>query len=218
MLTIADQDYVTAIYRLQGETSFVTTSSLASALGVTPASVSGMVRKLSGSKLVLHRRHKGVRLTKSGRRAALDILRRHRLTELFLVDILGLSWDLVHREAHKLEHAISDEVLDRIDEMLKLPKYDPHGSPIPSRNGEIASRSLIRLNQMDVGSKGTVREVSDDDPEMLNYLSRVGMIPGAPIAVKEVFPFDGVITLQVGKRKQTVSPKVASAVWIDLRT
>ncbi len=215
MLTAADQNYVKAIYRLQSHGRPVSTSSLADSLGVTPASVSGMLRKLSRAKMVSHHRYKGVHLTRRGRRAALDVLRRHRLMELFLVEILGFSWDHVHQEAERLEHAVSDEVLARIDELLGFPRFDPHGSPIPSSQGELNDSRGTRLDRMESGQRGTICEVRDDEPLILQHLSKIGLIPRARVLIREVLPFDGSVVVQIAGRKHSVSAKLASALWVE---
>jgi len=215
MISAADQDYIKAIYKLQQAVGDVPTSSLAAALGVTAASVSGMLKKLSQARLVTHRHYRGVRLTEKGRHSALEVLRRHRLIELFLVEILGMQWDSVHQEAEKLEHAVSDAVLARMDEVLGFPERDPHGSSIPSPEGQPAGKRGIRLDQVPAGRNGIVCEVSDEDPDMLRHLSKIGLVPGTKVSVSEVLTIDGTIMIRCGKRKHGISPKVATAVWIN---
>ena len=215
MITAADQDYIKMIYKLQEQNGDVSTSSLAAALGVTAASVSGMLKKLSREKMVTHRHYRGVRLTEKGRRSALEVLRRHRLIELFLVEILAMPWDKVHQEAEQLEHAVSDEVLAQIDKLLGYPGHDPHGAPIPSSKGKLKKVPRVRLDRLPVGHRVTVGEVSDEDPEMLQYLSKIGLIPGVRVLVSEILAFDGTRVLRCGRRKFSISSKVASAVWVQ---
>jgi len=215
MTTVADQDYIKAIYRLEGEQRAVSTSSLAAILGVRPASVSGMLRKLNQIRMVNLQRYKGVRLTDRGRRTALKVVRRHRLIELFLVEILGLTWDRVHEEADRLEHAISDQVLARMDELLGFPRFCPHGSPIPTSDGDLSHLPGVRLGQWPIGRVARVCEVDDRDPELLQHLSRIGLVPGAKFRVGNVLPFDGTLVLQIGRQTHHISPKVASAVRVD---
>jgi len=214
MLSSADQDYIKAIYSLQTEGGPVTTSSLAALLGVTSASVSGMLAKLSRAGMVRHNRYRGVRLTERGRLAALKVLRRHRLIELFLVETLGLPWDKVHQEAENLEHVISDQLEQRMDELLGHPEFDPHGAPIPSLSGLIADSGDVRLGEAKPPCRGRISRVSDSDPELLRYLSRLGLVPGANVTLHEVLGFDGTVVVQVGKRRHHVSPAVAASVWI----
>jgi DtxR family Mn-dependent transcriptional regulator len=216
MISVADQDYIKVIYKLQQSSGDVTTSALAKELGITAASVSGMLKKLSNAKLVTHRHYRGVRLTTRGERSAKIVMRRHRLIELFLVKVLGMSWDMVHQEAEVLEHAVSDEVIVRMDEMLGFPQRDPHGSPIPSSTGELAPQTTVRLDQIESGSQGVVSEITDDDAGLLRHLSKLGLVPGTRIRVNQVLAIDGTRVLQRGKKEISVSPKVASAIRVFL--
>lgn len=214
MLTRAEQDYIKAIYRLEEAEGFATTTSLAGMLGVRAASVSGMLKKLGQEELIRRRTQKGVCLTESGRMTALEVLRRHRLIELFLVDILGMEWESVHQEAEKMEHAVSDEVVARIDKLLGYPKFDPHGAPIPSQRGTVDRRETVRLDQLPSGGKGTVCEVNDGDSEMLKHLKSIGLVPGAEVDVIELIAVDGTRVVSCNGRELNVSRKVASAVRI----
>ena len=216
MLTRAEQDYVKTILKLESDSVDVSTSSLASTLGVTPSSVSGMLKKLSKERMVTYRQYRGVRLTRKGKRSALEVLRRHRLIELFLIEVLKMPWESVHREAETLEHVVSDEVLARIDELLAYPKHDPHGSPIPSPDGTLSISKAIRLDQLQVDQRGIVCEVKDDDSAMLQHLQKIGLVPGVRITVNGVLSIDGTRELRIGKRVLTVSEKVASAVWVKI--
>ena len=216
MITNAGQDYIKAILRLENQNINVSTSSLATNLGVTAASVSGMLKKLSDKKMVNYRQYRGVRLTKNGRRSALEVLRRHRLIELFLIEVLNMPWESVHHEAEVLEHVISDQVLANIDKVLDYPKHDPHGSPIPSPTGAILPTAGLRLDQMEVGQGGMVCEVLDDNQEMLQHLKKIGLVPGVRIKVNEVYAIDGTLKLKCNKQVLDVSSKVASVVWIKV--
>lgn len=216
MITNAEQDYIKAILRLENHNINVSTSSLASTLGVTAASVSGMLKKLSKENMVNYRQYRGVRLTKRGKRSALEVLRRHRLIELFLIEVLNMPWESVHHEADALEHVISDEVLAKIDKVLNYPKYDPHGSPIPSPTGTFSYRAGIRLDRLQVGQEGLVCEVQDDNPEMLRHLKKIGLVPGVRITVSEILAIDSTLKLQCKKRVMDISSKVASFIWIEM--
>ncbi len=216
MITRAAQDYVKTILKLESDSVEVSTSSLASTLGVTPSSVCGMLKKLSKERMVSYRQYRGVRLTRKGKRSALEVLRRHRLIELFLIEVLKMPWESVHREAETLEHVVSDEVLARIDELLAYPKHDPHGSPIPSPDGKLSISKAIRLDQLQVDQRGIVCEVEDDDSAMLQHLQKIGLVPGVRITVNCVLSIDGSRELRNGKRVLTVSEKVASAVWVQI--
>jgi len=215
MYSNAEQNYIKAIYRLQEEAEMVATSTLASSLGVTAASVTGMLKKLSRAKMVIYRPHKGVRLTEKGRRSALYVLRRHRLIELFLTNILNLPWESVHSEAEKLEHSISDVVLERIDKLLGYPECDPHGSPIPLSDGTMPVSKTIRLTELESGRQAVVVEVDDKESELLRHLKKIGLIPGVRIFLEEIQIIDGMRIIKCGQRRQVVSPTVASAVWVD---
>jgi len=214
MLSTADQDYIKAIYSLQEKDDTVSTSHLARFLGVTPASVSGMLKKLHQARLVRYNRYQGASLTRQGRNEALKVLRRHRLLELFLVKVLGFPWELVHQEAERLEHVISDEFEQRLDKLLGYPTVDPQGAPIPTENGQIDDTQGIALSQIEEGASGRVTEVQDGDPALLKHLAGIGLVPGARVKVIERVSFDDSLVLKIGRSKQSVSNKVASAVLV----
>jgi DtxR family Mn-dependent transcriptional regulator len=173
-----------------------------------------MLKKLNRAGLVCHRQRKGVRLTEKGKRSALDVLRRHRLIELFLAEVLEMPWESVHQEAERLEHVVSDEVLRRIDRLLGFPERDPHGSPIPSSKGKFVATKATRLDKMQAGQRGVISEVEDDEPVMLRHLKKIGLVPGVEITLIEVLAVDGTRVLECKRRRRMISPKVASAVWI----
>jgi DtxR family Mn-dependent transcriptional regulator len=174
--------------RLEGP---VPTNALAARLGVTPGSVSGMLRRLDDLGLLEHERYRGVTLTAEGRRVALRTLRNHRLLELLLVELLDVPWDRVHREAELLEHVLSDELAERIAAKLGNPEFDPHGDPIPSRELDLTERESRSLEQVDVGETVAFVRVSDADPAMLRYLSERGIVPGVTLKVVDRQPFGG---------------------------
>src|SRR6266487_606276 len=177
-LTPAVEDYVKAVYVLETEGSGATTTSLAERLGVQPGSVSGMVRKLVALGLAKHEPYRRVRLTAAGRRVALEVIRHHRLLELYLVESLGMSWDEVHDEAEILEHVLSDELEELIAAKLGNPTIDPHGDPIPSPELTLERDDSRRLYDLEPGGAGTFVRVSDADPEMLRFLAERGIVPG----------------------------------------
>src|SRR5581483_4437535 len=175
----AIEDYAKAIYALEErEGDAVATNAIADRLGVTPASASGMVKRLGELGLVEHQPYHGVSLTDDGRRVALEVIRHHRLLELYLVTTLGVPWDRVHAEAEVLEHVLSDELEELIATTLGDPTHDPHGDPIPTRELEIQPGSTRSLQSLGAGTNGTFTRVSDSDPEMLRYLSKRGIAPG----------------------------------------
>jgi DtxR family transcriptional regulator, Mn-dependent transcriptional regulator len=197
-LTVAVQDYAKAIYTLEARDGAASTNDLAALLEVRPASVSGMLRKLSALGLVEHERYRGVRLTERGRRVALEVIRHHRLLELFLVESLGMTWDEVHAEAEVLEHALSEELEDLIAAKLGDPTVDPHGDPIPSRELQLPETSAPSLTELDPGEAATFVRISDADPEMLRFLGDRGIGPGVRLELVERQPFDGPLFVRVG--------------------
>lgn len=188
----AVQDYAKAIYSLQERSDeAVSTSALAERLAVSPASASAMVKRLESLGLVTRQPYHGVELTSGGRRVALEVIRHHRLLELYLAEALGMPWDRVHEEAEVLEHAISPELSELIAAKLGNPTHDPHGDPIPTADGEIEHASSRALGELDQGERGIFVRVSDSDPEMLRWLSERGIAPGDRVEVLERQPFDG---------------------------
>ena len=207
------EDYLKAIYKLD-EQGAVSTSDVASGLGVSPASVTNMIKKLAGLDLVEHESYKGVRLTPLGRSAALEIIRHHRLLETYLREVMGYSWHQMHEEAERLEHHISEEFESKIDEMLGHPTHDPHGHPIPSLNGDISLPATLPLSAASQGHKVTVHHVSDGDPDLLVYLEEVGLMPKATLTVVEKAPFDGPVTVRIDKRDEVIGQRVANEVFV----
>ncbi len=198
MLTEAVEDYLKTVYALGGDGGRVSTGALAESLGVSPASVTGMLRRLAAydPPLVAYEKHRGAALTEEGRRRALETVRHHRLLELFLHQTLGLPWDEVHREAERLEHVLSEDLEERIARRLGHPEVDPHGDPIPSRDGRMPVRYEISLDRFPAGRAATVSRVSDQDPALLRYLAKIGLQPGARIVVVERAPFDGPVSFR----------------------
>lgn len=191
------EDYLKAIYSLSQDGRTASTSDIAGALDVQPASVSGMVKRLAESGYVEHMPYRGVRLSASGTREALRIIRRHRVLETYLSQRLGYSWDGVHQEAERLEHAASDELIDRMAASLEDPSHDPHGSPIPTRSGDVEVTDHPTLAEVPEGTRAFIRTVGDDDPERLRYMEAHGLLPGVLVEVDRRAPFDGAITLRV---------------------
>ena len=214
----AIDDYLKAIFQIAGEHERASTASLAEKLAVAPASVTGMLRKLSESHppLVEYQKHHGARLTFVGRARALEVIRHHRLIELFLHTTLGYSWDEVHAEAEKLEHCISETLEDRIAAALGDPEFDPHGHPIPRRDGSLPSRTDRGLVQLEAGTEAIVSRVSDQDSEMLLYLSKIGIKPGVRIQLVERGPFDGPLMIRVEESPDVhaFGPRLAAAIRV----
>jgi DtxR family transcriptional regulator, Mn-dependent transcriptional regulator len=213
-LTSAVEDYVKAIYLLETESSGATTSALAERLGVQPGSVSGMVRKLVKLGLARHEPYLGVELTPAGRRVALEVIRHHRLLELYLVESLGMSWDEVHDEAEVLEHVLSDELEELIAAKLGNPTVDPHGDPIPSPKLTLARDDSRRLYDLEPGDAGTFVRVSDADPAMLRFLAERGIIPGTRLRLVERQPFDGPLTVKLNGKHEVLGAVLARCMHI----
>jgi DtxR family transcriptional regulator, Mn-dependent transcriptional regulator len=214
-LTAAVEDYVKAVYMLEQRDGSASTATLAARLEVTPAAVSGMLRKLTALGLVEHEPYRGVRLTDRGRLVALEVVRHHRLLELFLVESLGMGWDEVHAEAEVLEHVISEELEELIAAKLGHPTLDPHGDPIPSRELAIADDVESRdLYQLEPGACGTLVRVSDDDPEMLRFLTDRGITPGTRLEVIDRQPFEGPLSVRVGDEVHVLGAVLTRAMRV----
>lgn len=213
-LTGPVEDYLKAIYAFERDGRAAATNDIAQRLAIAPASVSGMVQRLADQGLVEYERYRGVRLTSAGRRAALKTLRRHRVIEAYLVKALGYGWDGVHEEAERLEHAASDTLIDRMASAIGEPVTDPHGAPIPTREGTIDETPHQSLADAEVGSRKRVVRVGDEDPGMLRYLDSLGLRPGAEVTLTERAPFDGPLTIEVGRTTQQVGAALASRVLV----
>jgi DtxR family Mn-dependent transcriptional regulator len=214
-LTEHVEDYLKTIYAIGKGTGPAATNEIAQRLALAPASVSGMVRRLADQGLLAYERYRGVKLTDTGRRAALRTLRRHRVIEAYLARALGYPWDRVHQEAERLEHAASDELVDRMAANIGEPIVDPHGAPIPTREGAVDETEYTSLADLDVGATGVVARVADEDPEMLRYLGELSIRPGKQVSVKARAPFDGPITLSVGRQEISIGPALAAQVLVS---
>lgn len=210
----ATEDYVKAIYLLHEEHGQVTTSMVAAHLGVSPASATEMLQRLAALDLATYTPYRGVLLTDAGLRAALVVVRRHRLVESMLVEVLGLPWENVHAEADVLEHAISGEVESRIADRLGHPTADPHGDPIPAPDGTVPPTEDEPLVNLPPGAAGEVVRVTDQQPEVLRYLSALGLVPGAIVGVRGRAPFDGPLTIAVAGATHALDGRMARAIRV----
>jgi DtxR family transcriptional regulator, Mn-dependent transcriptional regulator len=214
----AIEDYAKAIYALALRTGgVVTTNAIADRLAVTPASVSAMVKRLAERGLVEHVPYKGVALTAEGRRVALEVLRHHRLLELYLVEHLGVPWDRVHAEAEALEHVISEDLEARIAAKLGNPTHDPHGDPIPDVDLVIDEGQTRSLSELESGARGIFVRVSDSEPGMLRYLDERGVRLGDELEVVDRQPFDGPLTVRFGDEMQVLGGGLARAMRVEPR-
>lgn len=211
-LTRSVEDYLKGIYRLSSTGLPVSTSDIAGLLGLSAPSVSGMIKRLSDQGLLEHVPYRGVLLTAAGRRVAIRMLRRHRLIEAYLVGFLGYSWDTVHDEAERLEHAVSDVLIERMALALGNPRFDPHGDPIPDSDGAIDELVYTPLAEVPVGETVEIRRVDTGQPDRLRYLEHSGLIPGTKVVVTRRQPFRGPITVSAGAQEQIIGHEIATQV------
>ncbi len=213
MLSQAVQDYLKAIYSLQADDA-VSTTEIANKMGVSGASVTGMLKRLSKMNLVDYSSYKGVKLTAQGEKVALHIIRFHRLLETYLHEKLNFSLDKVHDEACRLEHFISDEFIEKITEQLGDPHFDPHGHPIPTKNGHILEIDEILMSELEPGDNYEISRLSDKNPELLAYLENIGLLPGTILSIKNIEPFNGPLTIKYNKKEKIIGHEVASNIFI----
>lgn len=206
MATSTVENYIKQIYLQQQESAgeLVPMGRLAAAMGVVPGTATAMVKTLADSGLVQYEPREGIRLTRGGNQLALHVLRRHRILELFLVNVLGLSWAEVHEEAEHLEHALSDKVLDRMDALLNYPRFDPHGDPIPTAKGKIEEMELERLTDCPEGEPRRIVRITDQDAPFLQFLEQKGLVPGETVTIVRHDPFAEAVTVRLPNR-DTVS-------------
>jgi DtxR family Mn-dependent transcriptional regulator len=215
MRSPAVEDYAKAIFALQARTGEpVATTALARRLGITPGSVSAMLKKLGELGLIEHAPYRGVSLTPDGRALALEVIRHHRLLESFLSKELGMSWDRVHAEAEVLEHVLSEELEELIAAKLGNPTVDPHGDPIPTAKLELDEAPTRSVESLSAGDRGIFVRVSDSDPEMLRYLADCGIAPGERLAVLERQPFGGPLLIAFGEREHAIGGQLALAMRV----
>ncbi|RNC84500.1 MAG: metal-dependent transcriptional regulator [Balneola sp.] len=208
------EDYLKAIYVLETEGDGATTTNIAETLNVSSASVTNMLKRLAGMNFIEHKSYKGATLTEAGRKIALEILRHHRLLELYLKEIMGYSWDEVHEEAEKLEHHISEQFEDKIAELLDHPTHDPHGDPIPSKDGVVPEMASLSVCDAELETPYIIGRVKDQDPELLRYLEQTGVIPGVKLTVLDKAPFEGPIRVLLEEEEKTLGFAVARQVYL----
>ena len=213
-LSQALEDYLKVIYVLEADGEKATTTAIAQALDVSNASVTNMFKKLAGMKLIVHESYKGAVLSPAGKKVALEILRHHRLLELYLKEVMGYSWDEVHDEAEKLEHHISEQFEDRIAELLDHPTYDPHGDPIPTKDGIMPEKATLALNEAEIKTLYMVGRVRDQNPELLRYLEQQGVLPGVELTIIEKAPFDGPISLEIDSEIISLGFSIAQNIFL----
>jgi DtxR family Mn-dependent transcriptional regulator len=217
-LTRSVEDYLKAIFQLSHQGGFATTRDIAGLLTLAAPSVSGMVKRLSEMGLIEHVPYRGVQLTSQGRRAALKMIRRHRVLELYLTRHLGYDWDNVHSEAERLEHAVSDDLIERMAAALGDPRYDPHGDPIPSATGDIEETELVSLADAAIGAELELQQVGTQDAARLRYFAEQGLVPGVRVSVTDRQPFNGPTTvyLNASGTARIVGRELGQLLWCHL--
>ncbi len=212
-ITSAEENYLKSIYHLQQHSGIVNTNALAQQLSARPASVTDMLKKLQGKKLVNYERYKGFYLSREGNKAALVIIRKHRLWELFLVSKLGFGWDEVHEVAEQLEHITSKKLVDKLDEFLGYPRFDPHGDPIPDNQGKIASRHQVKLSEFEVNEPAEITSVASQASELLEFLGKKSICIGTKLEIKRRFAFDKSVEIKIRNHAAiTISEQIASII------
>ncbi len=216
MLSFAEENYLKTIYHLSGQdVGDVSTNAIAEALTTKPASVTDMIRKLSNKRLINYRKYHGVSITEKGKKAALGIIRKHRLWEVFLVDKLKFNWDEVHEVAEQLEHIKSPLLIQRLDEFLNFPKYDPHGDPIPNEHGEFQIKPKVALSNMAINSTGIIVAVNDSNALFLQYLDKIGAYLGAKVRVLDKIEFDNSLEIKIdNSRTVFISKEVSENILV----
>jgi len=215
MQSFTEENYLKIIYHLSSDTdAAVQTNAIAEKMGTKAASVTDMIKKLADKQLIIYQKYQGVRLTDTGRRTAINIVRKHRLWEVFLVEKLNFKWDEVHDIAEELEHINSSELIERLDEFLAFPKNDPHGDPIPDKDGKFDSVAFIKLNKLKTNEKGLVMGVSEHSSAFLKHLEKLGLTLGKLVKVTDITDFDGSIELLVESKKINISREVAKHILI----
>jgi len=216
MTSPAVEDYLKAIYQLSEQGGAVSTSAIAERLGIAAGSVTGMLKRLADQGLVEHVPYHGTRLSAAGETTAVRMVRRHRIIESFLVEVLGYTWDRVHAEAEQLEHAASDQLIDRMAHVLGEPAADPHGAPIPTGHGDFREDPLPTLDGLAQGQIANVRRVRDEDAGALRFLAELNLVPGVLVEILEVQPFNGPLTLRIDGAIRVIGRELAHFVQVEI--
>jgi len=211
----SEEDYLKALYHLEMDFNAVSTNSIADYLDMKPSSVTDMLKKLAEKKFINYQKYKGTSLSKKGKLIALSIIRKHRLWETFLVEKLGFGWDQVHIIAEQLEHIKSEELIENLDNFLGNPKYDPHGDPIPNKDGEIEKMNQKLLVELKASQKGIITGVKKGTASLLNYLDKEKVKLGDSVKVIEILEFDGTYIIEINKRKLTLSEKICKNLLLE---
>ncbi len=214
-LSATIEEYLEAIYRLEERKGSARTGDIAKGLNVTLGTITNTIESMEKQRLVTHKPYRGVNLTRRGRQIALDVIRRHRLSERLLTDILSLEWSKAHDAACKLEHAIADKnIVEPLEKALGKPKTCPHGNPIPSASGEVVEEQSKILANLSLGEEGIIVKVTNEKPELLQYLTTLGLVPGSKVQIEEKAPFNGPIMVKVMGASYALGRNVASIIWV----
>jgi DtxR family transcriptional regulator, Mn-dependent transcriptional regulator len=214
-LSVAIQDYLKEIYKIQASGERPTTTAIAKRMGVAPSSATSMLKKLAALGLAEHAPYRGVELSEAGAKIALEVIRHHRLLEQYLAQTLGLGIDAVHDEADRLEHVISEELEARIDEQLGYPTHDPHGDPIPDAGLNVDRTSLRSLEALSPGEEATIQRIPDGDPGLLRYLAELTLVPGRKVTMRRSEPFGGPLTVDLGGSEHPISRELAGQIGVS---
>jgi DtxR family Mn-dependent transcriptional regulator len=216
MDNISQEDYLTAIFRNQDDAGEIKPNLLATKLEISNAAVTDMLRKLSRDGFVDYKKYKSIKLTDEGEMYAKNMLRRHRIWEVFLHQKLDMPWDKVHEEAEKLEHSSSDELINLLEEFLEYPEVDPHGYPIPDKKGRIKkSKSVVAITELNENDSAIVIRVNDDVKNLLSYVTKIGISLGKEIIIKDKLEYDGSVLMQIDKKEVNISNKIASNIFVE---
>lgn len=215
MATHTLEDYLKAIYKLEENGELATPALIGVQVGFSATAVNNTLKKLVKMKLVTYKPYSEVKLTKSGKKIALEVIRHHRLLELYLVEAVGLGWDQVDKEAEKLEHVLSESLEERIDQLLGSPKTDPHGEPIPTKEGEVETPECQRLSKVELGEIVRVRKVDDSRSDLLRYLGELGIYPEVKLKLLERLPFDRSLVVKIGKRQRVIGIEAANRIFVS---
>ena len=218
MYNISKEDYLGVIYKYKDDNGEAKANVIAEKLQVSNSAVTDMLKKLSKDKYIKYQPYKGIRLTSTGEDYARKIVRRHRIWEVFLHQIVGIPWDKVHDEAHNLEHSASDELINRMEEMLNFPEFDPHGDPIPGKDGTFpVQKKTVSLSKLKKGDTGIVIRVNDFDNDFLNYLSKIGIDLKKEIIIKDVLEFDHSMLVKIDEKNVNISNTIATNIFVEVK-
>lgn len=216
MKNISKEDYLSTIYKLRDGNGEIKPNLIAESLHISNAAVTDMLRKLSTDGFVIYKKYKGIKLTVGGENYAKNMVRRHRIWETFLHQVLGMSWDKVHDEAEMLEHSSSDELINRIEEYMNYPESDPHGYPIPDRKGKLPKhKNAVAISELNINDKVEVIRVNDTHKGMLGYISKIGIDLGKKLIIKEILKFDGSMLLKINDKEVNISKAIASNIFVE---